>query len=155
MNGAKPEIRPAQTGEEIRQVGLLFADYGRSLGDHLCTAALEQEIASLPGSYRGALGGLWLAFEGTRPLGCVALRPTDAGPPELGRLFVLPAARGRGLGRALLRAALSAAQAGGAEAVVLSTMPEFAEAIRLYRSEGFEPVGERLPGEPIPMVRTF
>lgn len=56
-------------------------------------------------------------------------------------LHVRPAARGRGLGRALIDGLLAAAAEGGAEAVVLGVGVHNAPALALYRSCGFEAVG--------------
>jgi ribosomal protein S18 acetylase RimI-like enzyme len=62
---------------------------------------------------------------------------------QVGRLrwFLVDAmARGRGLGRELLDAALSFARASGYERVVLETFSELTGAARLYRDAGFERV---------------
>jgi ribosomal protein S18 acetylase RimI-like enzyme len=56
---------------------------------------------------------------------------------HLQELYVVPAQRGRGLGRALLEAALDEARAGGAYHITLSTPEAAAAARRLYESAGF------------------
>lgn len=57
---------------------------------------------------------------------------------ELHLLAVRPDARRRGIGEALVRAALVRAQAKGARGVVLWTQPTMGAAQRLYRRCGFE-----------------
>lgn len=55
---------------------------------------------------------------------------------ELRMLAVHPAARGRGVGELLLRAAVDAGLASGARAVVLSTLPAMVAAQRMYDRVG-------------------
>ena len=74
------------------------------------------------------------------PVGCGGLRHRPNAPPELKRMWVDPAARGLGLGRRLLRELESHALAVGARAVRLETNDVLVEALRLYRSSGYEEV---------------
>ena len=62
------------------------------------------------------------------------------GDAELKRMYVNPAARGRGLARALLAAVEDSARADGRDRVVLETGSEQPEAIALYRSAGYTDV---------------
>ena len=62
---------------------------------------------------------------------------------EIANLAVAPAGWGRGIGRALLDAALSEARARTASAVYLEVRDSNERARRLYRSRGFEEVGRR------------
>ena len=55
-------------------------------------------------------------------------------------LYVVPAARGRGLGRLLLDALEEHARAAGAATLVLDTNRSLEAAGGLYRSAGFAPV---------------
>jgi GNAT superfamily N-acetyltransferase len=72
-------------------------------------------------------------------LGHVMLRRLD-GDWELKRLFVADTARGRGIGRALVREVVDIATAGGAGRVILQTGDMQPESIALYRSHGFTPI---------------
>ena len=65
------------------------------------------------------------------------------GEAEILTLAVLPAARGRGLGRALLRAAARHAQALGAASLFLEVGTDNPAALALYAGQGFGPVGRR------------
>jgi len=58
-------------------------------------------------------------------------------------LAVAPAARGQGLGRALLQAAIAWAKAQGAEAVFLEVGTDNPHALALYAGLGFAKVGMR------------
>jgi GNAT superfamily N-acetyltransferase len=59
-------------------------------------------------------------------------------------LFVLPSARGAGIGRSLLRHALERARGRGARVVGLTTNERNEPAQALYRSEGFQPQSARI-----------
>lgn len=95
----------------------------------------------------GPDGAFWTVTLAGEPLGCAGARSLDpgavpgaAGVVELKRFFVLPAARGRGVGRALLARAEAWAVARAADVVVLDTAAVLVGAGRLYRSAGYEPV---------------
>jgi len=69
--------------------------------------------------------------------------PADAA--YLSLLAVSPSAQGRGLGRALLDAAVGAAGRSGHERCLLHALDDNEAALRLYRSAGFRPVGPAFP----------
>lgn len=56
---------------------------------------------------------------------------------ELQKMYLLPTARGKGLGFILLARCLEFARESGYTTCYLETMPEFKSAIRLYESLGF------------------
>ena len=66
-----------------------------------------------------------------------------AGEAEILTLAVAPHARGQGLGRALLRNAIAAAQKKGAQAVFLEVGADNPHALTLYAGLGFAKVGMR------------
>jgi ribosomal protein S18 acetylase RimI-like enzyme len=79
-----------------------------------------------------AMGG-WRLRSDVRPWGrtCAA---------EVKRMYVAPAARGRGHARAVLTHLEVTARAAGADVMVLETGTAQPEAIGLYTSSGYEPV---------------
>jgi mycothiol synthase len=79
-----------------------------------------------------------LAAAGGEPVGVVLLAPGPRpGVAELSYLGLAPAARGRGLGRELVRFALGRAAASAAEWLTLSVDVRNEPALRLYRALGF------------------
>ena len=62
---------------------------------------------------------------------------------EILTLAVAPAARGKGLGRALLQAAINKAQAMGAQTMFLEVGADNPQALALYAGLGFAKVGTR------------
>ncbi len=85
-------------------------------------------------------------------LAVAALRRLDAGHAELKSMHTAEAARGRGIGRAMVEHLLAFARERGFERVSLETgsQPAFAAARSLYAGAGFgrcEPFGDYLPSE--------
>jgi putative acetyltransferase len=76
-----------------------------------------------------------------RIVGTAALRRTGPASGELRKMFLLPEARGSGLGRALLDAVLAAAGAHRLERLTLTTRSRYDRAIRMYERAGFRLVG--------------
>jgi DNA-binding MarR family transcriptional regulator len=92
-------------------------------------------------------GLLLLARQGREAVGCGAVLLHGDAPAEIKRMWIAPAARGSGLGRRLLRMLEQHARAAGATVMHLETNGALAEAIRLYRSEGYQDVA-RFSGDP-------
>lgn len=130
-------IEPAEHAAQIAEVRRLFRQYEESLGVDLCFQDFERELAELPGRYAPPDGALLIAVEGGRTVGCVALRKLDEGICEMKRLFVQPAYRGRGIGRALAEAIIRQAVRLGYRRMRLDTLDKLREATGLYESLGF------------------
>ena len=79
---------------------------------------------------------LFVARAGDTAVGCGALQRHDDGSAEVKSMFVVPEARGRGIGRAIL-ATIEAALPGHVAALRLETGIRQDAAIRLYEAAGF------------------
>lgn len=73
-------------------------------------------------------------------LGCGALRQLGDGVAEVKRMYVAPAARGRGVSKAVLAALEDAARARGWATLRLETGPLQPEAVGLYAGAGYRPI---------------
>lgn len=131
------QVRAARLPDELPLVRALFEEYATGIDDESWQREFRVELAALPGRYAPPGGDLFLAFAGGAAAGCAALRPHDAECGEIKRLYVRPAARGTGLGCALVERILAAAAEAGYRRLSLSTLPSMRAAISLYRSLGF------------------
>ena len=145
-------IRQAETSGEVDTARKLFREYQTLLGIDLCFQGFEAELAALPGDYVLPAGRLLLAAYDGAAAGCVALRACAGSRCEMKRLFVRPAARGLGLGKALIARVIDEARAIGYAEMVLDTLPVMTEAQRLYQAFGFRDIPQYCEN-PIPGAR--
>jgi len=99
------------------------------------------ELFKAPGSV------YFVAEKNGKILGGCGIFPTEALPEktcELVKLYLDKAARGTGLGKALLLKAMDWAKANGYEQVYLESMPELSKAVSIYEKVGFEKLNHAL-----------
>jgi putative acetyltransferase len=136
------QISPATFPTDLPAVTQLFRAYADSLPIDLGYQGFDGELASLPGKYAPPQGALLIARDADGvALGCVAMRPLEAGVCEMKRLYVAPAGRGLGLGKALAAAIIEAARGAGYGEMRLDTLVSMHEAQTLYRALGFAEIG--------------
>jgi ribosomal protein S18 acetylase RimI-like enzyme len=135
----------AGEGERIRELRL------RALQEapYAFSSSLERERDRTAEDWEELARGVvvFVAVEGDQWLGMVgAYVPVDA-PEAVGiwGTWVDPQARGRGLGRLLMDAAIEWARDRGAARVDLSVTDQADAAYALYQRLGFVPTGEREP----------
>ncbi len=121
----------------LDDVKALFREYEASLSVDLCFQHFEAELSGLPGRYNRPGGRLFLALAGGSPAGCIALRSLGEERCEMKRLYVRPAFRALGLGRALAARLIEDARAMGHREMLLDTLKEMGGAQALYEKLGF------------------
>lgn len=133
-------VSPARSANDIADATALFRAYAASLDVDLAYQGFEAEMAAMPGRYAPPGGELLLARGiAGEPLGAVGLRAIEPdGCCEMKRLYVTPAARGLGLGAALVDRVSDAAARIGYSELRLDTLPTMTDAIGLYLRLGFE-----------------
>jgi ribosomal protein S18 acetylase RimI-like enzyme len=132
-----PAIRKASAADAAI-VSRLMYDFDTEFGEDI------DEPDALERRYREQLdsGEVTVILAGAGPDGFAQLRYrsqiySDAPTAYLEELYVAPARRGEGLGRALLEAAMEEARAHGADHIDLGTSEDDTAALRLYESAGF------------------
>jgi GNAT superfamily N-acetyltransferase len=131
------DVRPAQLAD-AEAVGQLLHDFNEEFGDPTPgPAKLSARVRQLliEADITVLLGGA-----GPDGLAVLRFRPaiwTEALECYLAELYVVAERRGRGLGRALLRAAIDCARARGADHMDLGTGEKDVAARALYESLGF------------------
>ncbi len=113
----------------------LAIDYLAELGLDLDPDNLDSDVVDPVRGYES--GGLILVRSGDEAVGCLGLRVIEAGVGELKRMYLAPPVRGRGLGRALLAAAIELARRLDLTRLVLDTRLDLTAANRLYEQFGF------------------
>jgi len=131
-------IEEVQNAAALTAIRELLDEYWKSFGFTPCFQNFGEELAGLPGAYAPPGGRLALCIVEGAPAGCIVLRRIDATRAEAKRLYVRPAFRGRGLGRALLEWVMNEARAAGYTVLEGDTMPVMREALALYDRVGFE-----------------
>lgn len=126
-----------------RLVAGVQAEYVRRYGSGDSTAVD-------PAQFRPPVGLFLLGRWRGEPVAIGGWRSREAGPPglrdgdaELKRMYVVPAAQGRGFARAVLAELERTAREAGRVRVVLETGTEQPEALALYASAGYEPAPEK------------
>lgn len=157
-SGPEISLRVPEGDEGWAQARRVLREYGASLGVDLAFQSFEAEVASLDQAY-GRPGEVFLLAQvdgAVAGCGAVRLLP-DADRPnacEMRRLYVCPAFRRFGLGRALAEALMQSAREAGFSSMYLDTLSDMAAARELYASLGFEPT-EPYYYNPLPGAHYF
>jgi GNAT superfamily N-acetyltransferase len=131
-------IRPAGAGDSLAVAGLL-CDFNREYDEPAPPAPeLADRITALL-----AHGDTVVLVAGEPPIGLALLRFrrglwTAALESYLAELYVVPAERGTGIGRALMEEAMAVARSEGADRMELGTGEADVVARALYESLGFD-----------------
>jgi len=135
-------IRPAQAGETSLAASLQMKLYERRYGfkaifEHYLLASMAEFLAP------GAVGRLWVALDGDRVIGSVAIVQTDSGAAQLRWFFVDERYQGHGVGQRLMDAAMRYCAERGYGRVFLWTLEILDAARHLYERYGFSPTGQK------------
>ncbi len=115
----------------------LILEYAAFLKIDLCFQNFEKELQILPELYGLPDGGCLLAAVDGVPVGCVAFKKLSQDTAEMKRLYVRDSFRGLGIGKQLAYAIVECARERGYAFMRLDTIPQLADAVRLYERMGF------------------
>jgi GNAT superfamily N-acetyltransferase len=151
---APPPIAIAPADPESPEARACLAAYAALLAERIPGIAATHVPVPDPeaASFRPPDGAFLLATSQGQTLGCVSLKRIDPTTAEVKRLWVAPAARGRGLARRLMTAAEDAARGCGYSRLRLDTNENLPEAIALYRATGWS---DTAPFTPFPATHWF
>ena len=149
---AEPDLAVRRAGpEDAEAIGRLLHDFNTEYDDVTPgPARLAERVTEL---MRSGETAVLVGGAGPDGLAVLRLRPSiwsDALECYLAELYVVPARRGEGLGRALMDAAIDLARAEGADYMDLGTSEDDVAARALYERSGFS--NREGPGGPIMYV---
>jgi GNAT superfamily N-acetyltransferase len=146
--GTPLTVTAATAADVAAVVDPLFHEYGQWVASRLeqdfGIRFTEADLARHHEAFRAELppllgprGRLVVARLGDEPVGVGTLKPVDDTTAEIKRMYVRPAARGRGVGRAILTRLLQDARAARYTAVRLETLRFMTTARAMYRAFDF------------------
>ncbi|WP_329108309.1 GNAT family N-acetyltransferase [Micromonospora sp. NBC_01699] len=129
------EIRAVRYDSLVAQQ--LVADALADLGLRYGGSGDETPVEA--GDFESPSGAFLVAYRGGEPVGCGGWRSHgDAGETaELKRMYTTPAARGRGVARAVLTAVERSAREHGRKRLILECGDQQPEAIAMYQACGY------------------
>ena len=127
----------ASTEIDYAAAGELFKEYATSLPINLDFQHFDEELVALKRMYAKPIGGIILAREENKVIGCVALRKFSDQTGELKRMYVQPGHQGKGIGKLLLDQVLLLAKECNYTMLKLDTLNSMISAINLYKKAGF------------------
>ena len=114
-----------------------YPERAKSLDRYLLDQRFEEMLADFRNCFNPPTGECLIARSDGKAVGIVMLKPVDASLCEMNRMYVVPEARGLGIGRTLCKALISKAIELGYQEMRLGALDRHFEAIPLYRSLGF------------------
>lgn len=149
LSASTVTIGQARFPEDLDAVLAIWREYFVSSSVSLDYQNNDEEFAQLPGKYAAPGGCVLLGLVDRRVQGCIAMRQVDPAICEMKKLYVRPAARGRGIARMLIAHLMAEARDIGYLEMRLDVLAEFTAAQSLYASFGFGPA-QAVSYNPIP-----
>jgi putative acetyltransferase len=136
----EPLIRPIRAVDDAA-VAAIIRDVMASFGatGPGCSSG-DPEVGAMSAAYDGARHACFVLEQDGRVLGCGGIAPLAGGERdvcELRKMYLLPEARGRGLGERILHHCLEAARLCGYRRCYLETLSGMEIAQKLYLKTGF------------------
>lgn len=131
-------IQPSDNPALAKIVRDTLAEFG---ANHPGTVYYDPTTDALYELFQKEGAGYFVATMDDKIVGGGGIYPTNGLPAdtcELVKMYLLPEARGIGLGKTLIEKNLSLAKEKGYKQVYLETMPELKQALNVYAKFGFE-----------------
>ncbi len=119
--------------EVIRNV---LAEYGLGWEEN----AADRDVLQVEACYLATGGEFWVIERQNKIIGTGAYYPIERGHKavEIRKMYLLPTARGQGLGKYLLQQLELAIASRGFQQIWIETASILVEAVKLYESNGYE-----------------
>lgn len=143
----EPLIRPIRPEDDAAVAAIIrdvMASFGATGPGY---SSSDAEVDAMSAAYDGARAAYFVLEENGRVVGCGGIAPldgADAETCELRKMYLLPAARGRGLGQSMLDRCLAAARGRGYRRCYLETLSAMQAARALYEKAGFRKLSAAL-----------
>jgi putative acetyltransferase len=131
-------IRQSDNAALAKIVKGTLAEFG---ANHPNTVYYDPTTDSLYELFQKEGAAYFVAEMNGQIVGGGGIYPTDGLPAdtcELVKMYLVPHARGTGLGRTLIEKSLAYAEEAGYKNIYLETMPELKQALKVYAKFGFE-----------------
>jgi GNAT superfamily N-acetyltransferase len=133
--------KPGDLGWVVHRHGVLYArEYGWNLEFEALVASIVSDFVR---NFDRHLDRCWIAELDGKIVGSVFIVKHTGSAAKLRMLYVEPEARGHGVGRRLVDAALEFSRTAGFASVMLWTNPQLTAARKIYEAVGFEMIDER------------
>lgn len=132
------DIRPGDNPALAKIVRDTLAEFG---ANHPNTVYYDPTTDTLFEVFQTTRSKYFIAELDGEIVGGGGIYPTDGLPAdtcELVKMYLLPKARGLGLGKTLIEKCIEAAKENGFKKIYLETMPELKQAMKVYEKFGFE-----------------
>jgi GNAT superfamily N-acetyltransferase len=133
-------IEPVADERSLSAAKKLIREHFEAHSEAHDASQISAVIDKLPSPYVPPSGGLWVAWDGEEPVGCVALQSLSNDVGEVKRMYVRPEHRGKGIARELAHLVIDEARSRGYSTLRLGTLASMIPAQNLYTSLGFTPI---------------
>ena len=143
-DAARLTIASYVPGDEDAIVALIVPIQNEEFGVAI-SAADQPDLRDIANFYLPGAGGFWVARDGDRVVGTIALKQFDAEQAALRKMFVAPDYRGAPYrtGQLLLDTLVAHARAKQLARVMLGTTEAFKAAHRFYERNGFVAIAKK------------
>lgn len=134
-------IRPIKSSDDAELSKLIKSVLSEFKANKPGTAYYDESTNHLSTVFENTKSVYWVIEENGAVIGGGGIFPTEnlpEGTCELVKLYLYPAARGRGLGKAIMDKCFASAKELGYENIYLESMPELNQAVSMYERMGFE-----------------
>lgn len=132
-------LRAYQSGD-LQGISALIVQIQREEFDIPITMEDQPDLADIDGFYNHGAGGFWVAVDGEKIVGTIALLDISNNQVALRKMFVDQNYRGAvaGVAQKLLNHAIDASKQSGVMEIFLGTTADFLAAHRFYEKHGFK-----------------